>query len=137
MVHRAAAEAQTRGDDETARDMLSGWAAGAQTDRVGLGETHYRLGMLYADPNSSVGDSALARREFQELLDLSPGHPRAAEAGVMLALLDELEGLRARSADLTEELGELKGVKAALVADLEKKDQELKSIKQVLLQKKP
>ncbi len=52
-------------------------------------------------------------------------------------MLDELQLMRSRSAELAKEVEQLKEDVVSLRSDLERKDQELKSIKQVLLQKKP
>ncbi len=133
---QAAAEAEARGDYETALELY-GWASVAQgvTDREG--EIHYRRGMLYVDPDTGMMDLAQARREFEQVTGALPRSDRYREARVMLKMLDDLESARTDSASLREQIEALKGEVASLKSDLAKKEQELNNIKQVLLQKNP
>jgi len=133
---QAASEAEARGDYETALDLY-GWAAVSRgaTDRVG--EIHYRRGMLYADPETGMLDPAQARREFEAVTGALPRSNRYREARVMLAMLGDLAAARDLSAQLRAEIDALKADVASLKSDLVKKEQELNSIKQVLLQKNP
>jgi len=133
---QAAAEAEARGDYETALELY-GWASVAQgvTDREG--EIHYRRGMLYVDPDTGMMDLTQARREFELVTGALPRSERYREARVMLRMLDDLAAERADTASLREQIESLKGEVATLKGDLAKKEQELNNIKQVLLQKNP
>lgn len=133
---KAAREAAERGDDEAAVEFY-GWAESAGGSARVRGEIHYGLAVIYADPISPRRSPERARRELAAMEAAGADHPRAREARIISALMDQVEVARAASAAAKSELEALRKEMTALRAELEKKDQELKSIKQVLLQQKP
>jgi hypothetical protein len=131
----AARRAEMHGDGAAAAALYAR-AASTTLEAPRRAEALYRLALLRLEPGE-LRDQALARTDLLQLLDAAPDHPRAREARALLALLDELDAARAQTASARTEAESVKGEVVALRADLEKKDQELKSIKQVLLQRKP
>ncbi|HET9481994.1 MAG TPA: hypothetical protein VFP98_09590 [Candidatus Polarisedimenticolia bacterium] len=130
---KAARDAAARREYESAL-LYYARAAGSEIDPVKLGDIHYDRALIYADPGSGMRNLELARSEFQQVLDLSPSHPRAREILLMVATMDEsrLQGeeLKARITALEARIAELQSA-------LEKKDKELKNLEKVLLQKQP
>jgi len=132
----AAADAEARGDIEMALELYD-WAAMAQFDPDQRGEVVYRMARLRSDPGSQWYDAEKSREALSGLVAEAPGHPRAPEARVILALIDRIESGKAATAGLASDLEEARTRLAAMKEELEKKDQELKSIKDVLLRKQP
>jgi hypothetical protein len=133
---RAAEDAEARADYEMALELYD-WAYMAQSDRRLKGDIHYRVARLRADPRTRWRDVEQARREFEAALAISPEHPRAREARLFVALIAELELERVRAASLRIELEGLRSDRIALKEELDRKDQELRDIKEVLLEKNP
>ncbi|HKY31949.1 MAG TPA: hypothetical protein VJV23_05385 [Candidatus Polarisedimenticolia bacterium] len=132
----AAAKAEARGDAATAADLYAR-AARASLEAGRRGDALFSLAQLHLDPAGPVRDLPQAREALQRLVESAPAHSRVRESRAMLALLDELDEARGAAAGLRTEAETLRGDAAALRIELDKKDQELKSIKQVLMQKKP
>ncbi|MFQ5700468.1 MAG: hypothetical protein ACE5HU_01310 [Acidobacteriota bacterium] len=133
---RAAEDAESHEDYSRALDLYD-WASTAQNDRAVETDIDYRVARLRADPESGQSDLAAARRGFEKVLANAPEHPRAREARLILNLLDALDRERSRGKELAARLEALLADQARLKAQLEKKEQELHTIKEVLLQKKP
>lgn len=132
----AAADAEARGDIEMALELYD-WASMAEIDSEQQGEITYRMARLRADPDSQWYDPEKSRETLSNLVASNPSHPRAPEARVFLALLDRVENNKAVTTGLESDLEEARTRLAAMKEELEKKDQELKSIKDVLLRKQP
>lgn len=132
----AAADAEARGDIEMALELYD-WASMAQIDPGQRTEIGYRMARLQADPDSKWFDAEKSREALQNLVASAPEHPRAPEARVFLALLDRIESGKALTVGLESDLEEARTRLAAMKEELDKKDQELKSIKDVLLRKQP
>lgn len=132
----AAADAEARGDIEMALELYD-WASMAEVDPEQQGEITYRLARLHSDPGSRWYDPEKSREALSSLVASAPNHPRAPEARVFLALLDRVENNKAVTTGLESDLEEARKSLAAMKEELEKKDQELKSIKNVLLRKQP
>ena len=72
-----------------------------------------------------------------DLLRDSPEHPRCREAQAISTLLEEVKQAREETAQAKGDVEALKAQLAALQARLDEKEQELKRINEILLQKKP
>ena len=136
LAMEAAEDAEARGDIEMALELYD-WASMAQVDPDQQTEIVYRMALLRADPDSKWFDAEKSREALQSLIAAAPEHSRAPEAHVFLALLDRLESGKAVTVGLESDLEEARTRLAAMKEELEKKDQELKSIKNVLLRKQP
>ena len=132
----AAADAEARGDIEMALELYD-WASMAEVDPEQQGEITYRMARLHSDPDSRWYDPEKSRETLSNLVTSNPNHSRAPEARVFLALLDRIENNKAVTTGLESDLEEARTRLAAMKEELEKKDQELKSIKDVLLRKQP
>jgi hypothetical protein len=132
----AAADAEARGDIEMALELYD-WASMAEVDPEQQGEIAYRMARLRSDPGSQWYAPERSREALSNLVNSTPNHPRAPEARVFLALLDRVENNKAVTTGLESDLEEARTRLAAMKEELEKKDQELKSIKDVLLRKQP
>jgi hypothetical protein len=135
LAYDAARKAEGRGDAPAAAALYAR-AAGTTLEAPRRAEALYRLALLHLEPGA-VRDLSLARTDLQQLLETSSEHARAREARAVLALMDELDAARAQAAAARTEADAAKGEVLTMRAVLEKKEQELNSIKQVLLQRKP
>ncbi|MGH9870371.1 MAG: tetratricopeptide repeat protein [Candidatus Polarisedimenticolia bacterium] len=130
-----ARQAEARGESALAADLYAR-AARVSLDASYRSDAFYSLALLHLDPGP-LRDLALAREELLQVTELAPGHPRVREARSLLTLIEELQTVRT---EVTVERDSIQGLRdeaAALRVELDKKNQELKSIKQVLLQRKP
>ncbi len=133
---KAAEEAEAREDYDTALELYD-WARAAQRDADEAAEIRYRMARLRAEGGAGQQDLDAAAEDFRKLIDAAPDHPRAREARIFVSLIEGIGQERARAQGLQAELEAEKARVATLREDLEKKDQELKSIKNVLLKKEP
>lgn len=70
----------------------------------------YRLGLLFALPESPFYDPARARETLRSLLERYPDTGRRDEVEHLVALLEEIQGLGSRVTDLRTRLDQLKAI---------------------------
>src|SRR5262249_6556141 len=112
----AARRAELRGDREAAATLYAR-AARVSVEMGRRGEALYSLAMLHADPGESR-DLGLARGDLQQLLEISPGHPRSREARTLLSLIEELTQAQQQSAALRGDVESAHAESIALKAEL-------------------
>lgn len=131
----AGGNAEARGEYEAAIDLYR-WAlvargAGHQAD------VSYRLARIYLDPANDRRDPMEARRWLERVLASSATGTRAREARMLLALLDEVREAQDQIDTARVERDTALTQVASLTQELKTKQEELESIRQVLLQKAP
>jgi len=134
---QAAQRAEAAGDAAGAIEFYEHVTMMPDASSVQMAEAHLALAMLSADPNAPQRDVEQARAHLRQMLQLEPDHPRARDASLLLALLDEIGTLQSRTAELTAQSDTIRSSVTELIAKLDEKERELQKVKQVLLQNKP
>ncbi len=133
---RAADDAERGGDYQTAVETYERIVSSG-ADPSALADARYRLALAYLDPNSPSRNTDQSLKSIEDLLRDSPGHPRSREARTIRQILAELKQAIEELAQARGEIEASRTQLQALQVRLEEKEQELKRIKEVLLEKKP
>jgi DNA repair exonuclease SbcCD ATPase subunit len=131
----AASRARYGGDRTTAIQLYEKAASLAQ-EGVRRAEIRFALGLLYADSGGEARDLERLRAELSRAVSDAPDGPRAAEARLLVSLIEELIALRAQTAEMKTQSEAARTEMAALNARLQEKEKELAEIKKILLQDK-
>lgn len=131
----AALGAETAGDRAGAIRLYER-AASLAADAPSRAGIRFALALLFADPASEDRNLERARAELNGAAGDTPPGPRAVEARLLAALLDELIALRAQTSDLKARSDEARSNAASLEARLAEKEKELAEIKKILLRDK-
>jgi len=133
---RAADEAERGGDYQKAVETYERIVSSG-ADPSALADARYRLALAYLDPNSPSRSADQSLKSIEDLLRDSPGHPRSREARTIKQILVELKQAIDELAQARGDIEASRTQLQALQARFDEKEQELKRIKEVLLEKKP
>ena len=125
-----------RGEEASAAARLEAvMALGAKAPS--RGEALFTLALLKANPVASQRDIARARSLLEEAAAMKPGPSRSSEIRLILSLL-ALEEEKERSLqDLRAQIEAVRGQAESLKAALAQREDELRRIKEILLEKTP
>lgn len=131
-----AAERARYGGERTEAIQLYEKAVSLAQEGVRRAEIRFRLALLYSDSGGEPRDLERPRAELARAVGEAPDGPRAAEARLLVSLLDELMALRAQTAEMKTQSEAARTEIAALNVRIQEKEKELAEIKKILLQGK-
>ena len=133
LLLEGARRAQRDGDLETSALLLAEALALPDQERGARDSARLDLALLLADPASSLHDPEGAELHLEQLVAESPGTAAAAIGAVLRRLLDDGRAAADDRAAVAATAAELAQALAATRAALDRREQELERIKEILL----